>query len=368
MTAPLALLHGEPSLELASDVVRAALTPRGGMLAPVEFTLPSGRRVRPYSLAPWTPAEAAGAPPLLQVLRGDFFCLPFGETPGVPVPHGPTANGRWEVVAASPTAAHLRLETDAPRAVVDKHVALRPGHTALYQRHVVRAQGRLNYGHHPILHVPAGVTAEVRTSAFRFGGVHPGAAARPPGERGALLAGARFASLDSVPLAAGGATSLARYPTRPGTEDIALVAGFAAPLAWTALTFDGYVWFSLRRTADFPATLLWLSDAGRDFPPWNGRHDRRIGVEDVCSHYCDGADVSARDLLASEGIPTARDFDPGRPVALPHVQGVAAVPADFGGVADLAPDPDAPRDAAALRGESGAVVRLPLDWTFLAAP
>lgn len=365
MTAPLATVHGEPALLLATPTVRAALTPRGGMVAPVEFTLPSGRRVQPYSLAPWTPAEPGDAPPLLQVLRGDFFCFPFGETPGVPEPHGPTANATWEIVATTAASAHLQLRANAPRATIDKHVSLRPGHAILYQEHRVATHGRYNYGHHPILHVPPGVTAEVRTSAFRFGGIYPGPASRPPGEHSVLQAGARFPSLTAVPLAAGGTTSLARYPARPGTEDIVMLAGFAAAHAWTALTFDGYVWFSLRRATDFPGTLFWMSDAGRSFPPWNSRHDRRIGIEDVCSHYCDGAHISAADRLAAEGIVTARTFTPGEPVRLPHVQGVAEVPAGFGGLAALEPDPAQPRDTALLRGESGAVVRCPLDWTFL---
>jgi hypothetical protein len=360
-------LRGEPSLSVEGDVVRARLTPRGGMLGPVEFTLPGGRIVQPYSLAPWTPAEAPGAPPLLQVLRGDFFCFPFGETPGVPGPHGPAANESWTVLEGSPGQARLRLQSAGPVATIEKRLDLRPGHTALYQEHVVTTDGRFNYGHHPILQVPLGVTAEVRTSAFGFGGVYPGAAQRPPGERGALAPGARFARLDSVPLAGGGTTSLARYPARPGTEDIVMVSRFASPRAWTALTLDGYVWFSLRRTADFPATLFWMSNGGRSFPPWNGRHVRRIGIEDVCSHYCDGAHISARDLLAGEAIATSRRFSAAQPARLRHIQGVVAVPPGFGGVADLGPAPDQPLTTARLRDERGATVTFPLDWNFLPA-
>jgi hypothetical protein len=358
-------IHGEPSLELRSDRVRAWLTPRGGMLGPVEFDLGGGRVVRPYALAPWLPSELAiDQPPVLQVMRGDFFCFPFGNTPGIPGTHGPTANATWDIIDTGPGLIELGLTAAAPAATIRKVVHLRPGETNLYLEHTIRAAGRFNYGHHPIIHVPEGVTAEVRTSAFGFGGVYPGHAVRRPGERGALRAGSRFTSLEAVPLLDGGTTSLRRYPTRPATEDIVMLAGFDGPHAWTALTLDTYVWFSLRCTADFPGTLFWMSDGGRSFAPWCDRHTRRIGVEDICSHFCDGADVSARDLLAPEGVPTARDFAADKPVHLRHVQGVVAVPANFGGVAELVPEPgDASR--ARLRGESGMAVVFPLDWTFL---
>lgn len=357
-------VHGEPSLAFASDRGRAHLTLRGGMLAPVEFTLADGRVVTPYSLAPWSPADfAADQPPLLQVLRGDFFCFPFGVTPGLPHPHGATANLAWTPREVARSALTLELRSTSPAVHVVKEVALRDGETNLYQRHrvTVAEPGRYNYGHHPILHVPAGVTAEVRTSAFSFGGVYPGHADRPPGERGVLAPGARFASLAAVPRADGGTASLTRYPLRPGHEDIVMLAGFREDFAWTAVTLDGYVWFALRRVRDFPGTLFWMSDGGRDFAPWRGRHTRRLGVEDVCSHYCDGLDLSRRDLLAAEGIATTREFAAGVAVDLPHVQGVVAVPPDFGGVAALTPEPDRP-DRARLVAESGATVTFPLQW------
>jgi hypothetical protein len=360
---PLATIHGEPSLEIGGDCVRAWLTPRCGMLAPVEFDL-GGRIVRPYSLPPWTPAEAPESePPILQVLRGDFFCFPFGVSPGIAGVHGPTANATWTIASAEPSRAVLTLEPAAPAASVRKTVSFRPGETNVYQEHVVRASGRFNYGHHPIIHVPEGVTAEVRTSPFRFGAPYPGNAVRSFGERGALPAEGRFSALDSAPLDGGGTTSLARYPVRPGTEDIVMMAGFPGPYAWSALTLDGWVWFALRRTADFPGTLFWMTNGGRTHAPWNGTHTRRIGVEDVCSHFCDGLDVSTRDLLAAEGIATARSFDPAVPVRLPHVQGVVAVPPDFGGVASLEPAAG-DRTRAVLRSESGGGVEFPLDWPF----
>jgi hypothetical protein len=251
---------------------------------------------------------------------------------------------------------------------VQKRILLRPGHAALYQEHLISGvSGDFNYGHHPVLHVPEGVEAELRTSPLRLLAVHD----YPPptgGERNALAGGARFASLAAAPLAGGGFSSLLRYPARPGNEDIVMLSSAAGSgPAWTTLTFSsGFVWVSLRDAADFPTTLLWMSNGGRDDAPWNGRHTRRIGVEDVCSHSCAGLSLSRKsDLPAREGIAATRWFSKDRPTILRHVQFAAPVPPDFGGVSRI----DFPADAetVTLHGERGGQVTVPLDWRFCLA-
>ena len=136
-----------------------------------------------------------------------------------------------------------------------------------------------------------------------------------------------------MPLAAGGTTDLTKYPARHGNDDLVMMVNEAAtpeqPFAWSAAVLDGYVWFSLKNPADFPATLFWLSNGGRTAAPWNGRHLGRIGIEEVCSYFANGVDVSRQDLLAAEGIPTTRHFKADEVVSLKTIQAVAAVDPDF---------------------------------------
>ena len=98
------------------------------------------------------------------------------------------------------------------------------------------------------------------------------------------------------------------------------------PFAWSAAVLDGYLWFSLKNPADFPSTLFWLSNGGRSASPWSGRHVGRIGIEEVCSYFSHGVDVSRQDLLAAEGIPTSREFKPNEPVSLRVIQATRLVP------------------------------------------
>lgn len=360
-------IHGASSFLLASDLVELAVTAEGGHMAPVSFQLSDGRRVSPYALAPWLPEEVEpDTPVLLSGLRGDFFCFPFGPQADGP-PHGETANGAWELLEQASAALVLGMETQDTGARVVKTLSLRPGQTAVYIEHKISgASGSFSYGTHPVLDFSAVAEREGRisTSPMVWASVYPGVFSDPnEGAFGALLPGGTFESLEAVPLASGGATDVSRYPARAGSDDLVMLVNDPehGPFAWTAALVDGYVWFALKNPRDFPATLLWLSNGGRLAPPWHGRHRCRVGLEEVCSHFCDGVEVSRRDLLGGRGIATCREFTPENGVRLAVVQAVVAVPAGFGRVLAITGEPG----KVVLEGEFGAKVQLPLDWEFV---
>ncbi|NBV53239.1 MAG: hypothetical protein EBR83_06940, partial [Verrucomicrobia bacterium] len=270
------------------------------------------------------------------------MCLPFGGQENGP-PHGDTANAPWQLVSASATSLKLTQTGTDTGATVAKNFTLIPGHHAIYWEHLIEnLEGRWNYGNHPVLdlsHVPAGA-ARIATSAFRFGSVYAGEFSNPAaGETGVLKPFGEFSTLKSVPMKDGSHTDLTRYPARAGNDDLIMLvnapATEAQPFAWTAVTFPGYVWFSLKNVDDFPSTLFWLSNGGRPGHPWEKRHLGRLGLEEVCSHFCDGVDVAREDRLAAKGIPTSRLFRKDQRVRLPLIQAAAAVSTDFGQVLSI---------------------------------
>ncbi len=368
-TSQPAPVHGERSHRLVTPEVDLAVTARGGHLAPAIFHLP-GREVSPYSLSPWEPGEFSDQPALLSVLRGDFFCLPFGPQADGP-PHGAPANHEWAVVSKSERTLHLALDAADSGARLEKIVSVKAGHHAIYYEHRISGlEGDFSYGNHPILDL-SGLpesAGRVSTSAIRWGSVYPGVFSDPArGETQALLGSAAFSDLREVPLAAGGTTDLSRYPARAGCEDLVMLVNEAAtadqPFAWSAVVMDGFVWFGLKNPADFPATLFWLSNGGRSGPPWNSRHRGRIGIEEVCSYFCDSVDVSREDRLAHLGVPTTRQFRPEETTSLRIVQAVAPVLPGFGRVAAIAP---AGESTVAVEDESGARIHVPVDWRHVA--
>lgn len=362
-------VHGSPSFTLRSAEVSLAVTRSGGHLAPLTYHLP-GREASPLALAPWKPSEIDPAlPRLLTELRGDFLCLPFGGQRNGP-PHGDTANAEWTLSEQSDLHLGLSLRAADTGARVTKRLKLVPGHTALYTEHIIEGlEGDWNYGTHAILDLSALAdgAARISTSPFRMGSVYPGEfSPASEGATGCLLPGGRFDDLARVPRKDGGFADAGRYPARRGNDDLILVASEPAtaeqPFGWTAASLPGYAWIQLKRVSDFPCTLMWMSNGGRTAHPWEGRHLGRLGLEEVCSHFCDGVDVARENRLAAEGIATARRFRPDQPARLPLVQAAVPTPAGFGRVTSVRPEgPGAIR----VTGENGASVLSPLDLNFL---
>ncbi len=342
------VVDGEKSWRLQSDAVDAWVTETGGMVGPVAFRL-GKRTVRPYSVAPWAgEAEARRLPPILRALRGDFFCMPFGANERAhrgekhPV-HGEAANRAWKFGGVSRagdrTELRLSLATRIRKGTVAKLVRAVDGHAALYCRHVIGGMsGPMNFGHHAMLRFPAEEGSGVlSTSPFLFGQVYPGEFERPAaGGYCALKAGADFTSLAEVPRLDGGTADLTRYPARGGFEDLVMiVADPAQKVAWNAVVFpkEGYLWFSLRDPHVLRNTVLWLSNGGRHYAPWNGRHRGVMGIEDVTSYFHYGlAESAAPNPVSKGGFPTAARLSAKAPFVVNYIMGVAAAPRGFGRV------------------------------------
>jgi hypothetical protein len=263
----------------------------------------------------------------------------------------------------------LEIETAETHGRVEKEISLRDGEAAIYVEHRVSGvEGRFSYGNHPILDLSEvrENSARVTCGPFRWASVYPGVFSDPAdGASQALQPSAKFTDLTTVPVISGGTTDLTRYPARMGNDDLVMMVNEssspAQPFAWSAVVMDGFVWFSLKDPSVFPATLFWLSNGGRSASPWNGRHLGRIGIEEVCSYFCDGVDLSRKDLLASEGIPTTREFQANETASFRIVQAVAAVPEGFGSVTAIRPDG---QGRVVLTDDSGIEARATVDWMF----
>jgi hypothetical protein len=137
---------------------------------------------------------------------------------------------------------------------------------------------------------------------------------------------------------------LSRYPARRGFEDIAmLIADPNLPVAWSAVALpeEGYVWFTLRDPKVLAATLLWMSNGGRHYAPWNGRYVNAMGVEDVtgCFHY--GAAESAKsNVLSRQGVKTTVIPTAKRPLHVNHISGVTTIPRTFDRVNEIIVESD----------------------------
>lgn len=367
---------GQPSWSFGSNRVKANLTELGGHLAPVRFKLRSGE-VQPFSVSPWA-REEVDTVPLLEALRGDFFCCPFGgnatrwrneQHP----PHGESANRKWTLRSLNrlPDATVLiaNLKTAVRPGSIEKVIALFDDETVIYQQHILHGMsGPMSVGHHPTLIFPDEPgSGLLSVSRFVRGQVYPGAFESPE-NRGyqSLKPGATFESISHVPQMNGGYADLSRYPARRGFEDLVMLsADPKLPFAWSTVVFPklGYLWFSLRDPRVLRSTLFWISNGGRHYSPWNGRHVNVMGIEDTTSHFHDGLAESARsNAVSRKGIPTTLRLNPSQPTTVSHIMGVTDIPRGFDHVADIRKT----RGGIELRSRSGKTARcaLHLDWLY----
>jgi hypothetical protein len=204
------------------------------------------------------------------------------------------------------------------------------------------AGGPMSVGHHALVKFPdASGSGVVSTSRFTQAQVLPDLFERPEA-RGyqSLKAGATFRSLERVPLLTGEITDLTRFPARRGFDDLVmLTADPQLPFAWSTVTFprERYVYFALRDPRVLRHTILWISNGGRHYPPWNGRHTSVIGVEDTTSYFHYGlAESAGPNPLNRRGIPTTLQLAARKPTVINYIIGVAAIPAGFDRVAKIA--------------------------------
>jgi hypothetical protein len=327
---------------LSSDRVSLAVTEIGGHLSDVTFTLPGGRKVSPMHVAPWANETLPDdTPPILQVLRGDFFCAPFGSSdliPGETRVHGLPASGIWEPVEESGNAVSLMLDGTVMGATVVKHVEVRPGEAVVYQRHTLSGgSGRLPVGYHAMLR--ADTPLQLAFSPWTMALTPPEPVEQPPHGRPLLAEDQHIQNLRKARRPDGRTVDLTVFPPEDGYEALWMVVSDPSlPFAWTAATAadQGWVWFSLKDQRSLPETLLWFSNGGRDYPPWNGRHRRAIGLEEICGYFHLGHAASTGDNpVAAAGSPTAVELRSDGPLAFSYVFGVAPAPLGFGAVGEI---------------------------------
>ena len=324
-------------------------------MAPVKFYRKSKSPIQPYYISPWQGENRKFDDPVLAPLRGDFFCMPFGlpsEYRGEKyLTHGETAAKKWSFVSARKVGAVVTLtasmETRIRTGTVTKRIFLVDGQNVVYIQHLLKGYtGRMSLGHHATLALPEEPgSARITTSPIIFGMTNPSAAGNPAeGSYYSLAIGKKFRNLSKVPLVwadkpTGNCSAL---PVRKGFTDA--LACFNRPgktPAWTTATFEKqhYLWFSIKDTAVLPTALQWLSNCGKQQPPWNGRNVC-VGLEDICAYFAEGLKPSVlANHLSRAGIATFVRLSPRRPTLINYIQGVVEIPPGFKKVRSARFDP-----------------------------
>jgi len=332
---------GQLSWMLKNGNNQLFVTSLGGHMAPVSFDFKAKDPIEPYFVNPWHDEELVLEEPVLVPLRGDFFCLPFGENNTVDGEshnvHGETAGEAWTFVDLSEadgvSTLELSMEMNERAGKVTKKIALVEGQTALYQQHHIDGfAGQTTLGHHATL--TGEKNWKISTSPLHFGRVNTGTPLMANLEYSSLEPGAWFEELEEVPTVwkEPATSDCSIFPNREGFVDIVQV--YFQPQdntpVWTCAVCEeeGFLWYSFKNREVLPSMVIWMENHGRHGEPWNGRNCC-IGLEDVCAYFAKGLVESiAENDTNKAGIPTCHELD-GEGLDVNVVHGVVRIPEGF---------------------------------------
>lgn len=267
-------------------------------------------------------------------LAGDFFCAPFGASDVEPAPaHGWTANSKWSRLDQQNDALTLELDRPVMGARITKCLKLAQDAPLLYQSHKFHGgAGRLPVAHHVMIHFATRATYSTST---KRAAITP----KTPLENGRhrLAIDARNDDITNFPAQDGTSVDLRSLPIGNAHEDfVTLLEAEDAPLGWSAVIREAEddIVFVLKDPATLPVTMLWHSNGGRDYAPWNGRHRNVLGIEDGCAAGPDGHSAALEaSRVAQDGVATTISL--GQTVRISHVIGAIPRPTGWTQVAGI---------------------------------
>lgn len=276
----------------------------GGMFGPGVFLLPSGRQVSPFHVAPWwNEAASAELDGLMKGLRGEWPCVPFGfAMPRENFPsewqtvmddewangevHGFGSNHDWTFEPQA-SANEVRLFIDYPSAHevarLERVITADPSAAAIdiSLRIISRTDCHIPVALHGCFSVPDHPGAvELVPGQFKEGVTHPvivepGVNCFKPMET--------FSHLDAVPGVNNLNINAAELPLDRSAEELLQLNGCDGTFALLNHR-DGYRLQFDWDAEILPSVLLWYSNKGRQYQPWNGR-SLSIGIEPTASAY-----------------------------------------------------------------------------------
>ncbi|OBZ92133.1 hypothetical protein ADU59_28425 [Pararhizobium polonicum] len=327
-----------------------------------------GRTFSPFHRAPWIdePLDAS-TPPHLQRLSIDFFCAPFGQSDVESAPaHGWSANAPWVLTdlerLPNGSRATFVLSRTIMSATLTKTCTVKDGHPFLYQSHRFDGGiGRLPVAYHAMVDLPHGgilsvspkIRAETMPDRLETDDIKG---------RSILAYPASSDDLRTFPREDGGVSDLLRYPLDDRHVDLVMLHEQPSnPLGWAiaARPVERDMAIVLKPPGVLPSTVLWYSNGGRHYAPWNGRHHGVLGIEEARTFFGYGHKASiAPNALSGSGIETSLSVVETREVRT--VIGAVEMLAD-GLVRSITPG----NDTLQITGGKGETIDIPFDTAFL---
>lgn len=307
-------------ITIISDTISFEALENGGIITNLTFIDKNNCKQFPLYKAPWIIEGYDLDTFLLQYLQGEFLCLPFGGGRKVNSPnwiedstikeyedlHGYGANHKWNINEID-QGVHMNIvyPEDHPIDRIEKEVTLNENTQSLDITIKIRAKYDiyLPIGIHPNIALDYPYeSVKLELPYFKFGYTLPSDT-----EDGISLLkeDTIFYSLEKVPLKTGKNINLTKFPILESTEEIIQLCGIES---WIKVHFPTYSIEISWNLEVFPSLLLWISNKGRSYEPWNSRNIC-LGIEPMCGAFdlLTGIATSSNPIN-KKNIPTSRLF------------------------------------------------------------
>ena len=309
---------------------------RFGAMFTAEFTV-NGQRVNPLFRPAWHGNFMDDA--FLNGLQGDFLCAPFGARPESAAAfadewkpcieqaapdafaHGYPAHHVWDVADAREQEATLRLMTHPRFSSITRRIVCAPdGSVQVTDTLIPSADFEMPLGLHPIFTLPeAAGQAELLLPEYAFAATFPAAV-----DASSIFVQNAQADARAVACLDGTTCDVTRLPRARSTEELLMLCNVADGSVTLRNRPHGYRITLSWDARLLPNCLLWLSNRGRTFAPWNGQN-LCLGIEPIAAAFDLGEDVSSHDNpLRRKDVCTSLPFKKGVPFVLTHSLQVSA--------------------------------------------
>lgn len=309
---------------IKTDKVKVHVQSLGAMMAPLEVEMKSGKIASPLAISPWADESKAGVlPGILQRLRGEWPCIPFGMNREVDLdpddknnedwlksPHGYASNHHWDLVSLEEDKISLSIEYPEfhPIETLERNVSILEDQTGVHCQLKVypRRDVKLPIGLHPVfsMEFPAG-SLQCNPAEFEFAHTYPFSVSE---EIPIFETNQKFQLLINAPGAHGDRIDLSSLPFEEKGEGIVQLCGLQKGEFNLSNKAERYMSCLTWDVEQFPSCLLWVSNSGRSNYPWNSRN-MALGIEPVSAFFDQGNSASIqKNLISESGIPTYTHF------------------------------------------------------------
>lgn len=373
--------YAQPSYNISNNKVSVFITVQGGHLtASYNTKKENGKeKVMPFFVAPWwKEANILDVDEILKVLRGNFFCFPFGvnaepyEGKKYPV-HGQPSNDNWDFIEISYNESEkeisLRMDLSDNSGEVIKSVRISKNEPIIYENNIMYGfEGKMPVGYHPTINLPKTISSAYLDISEPIVGFTPPFPLEDPkiGGYSLLKPGEEIVDMTRVPDMFGNYVNLTRCPISKGFEDVVIfVNDSSKDFTYTAMSFpeEGYLYFQLKNPKVLSNTFFWMSNGGRHYAPWNGRVSSVLGMEEVTAFFHYGIKESVENnFLQTKGFRTYIEMNKANRYEFKIIMGLVPIDSKFRGVANIIRKDS---EYITIIGKNGQTIDVPCKVKFL---